>query len=98
MRYWLCKKCDDEVKKWPQMYNTPQCCGETMTEYTEATNPPVPQVCLKDLLKTKKWLNNEFRMIISHRLLGYDCDIEVVDWEGMLDSLVDAACEKLGGF
>jgi len=79
----------------------PMVHGCQKYECFEPTEKPKTDHCdtsnSSELLKTREWLNNEFRMIISHRLLGYDCDIEVEDWEGMLDSLVDAACKKLGG-
>jgi hypothetical protein len=42
-----------------------------------------------DVLDRKAFLNGEFRMIISHRLMGYECDMEKADFDGMIADLVD---------
>lgn len=40
-------------------------------------------------------LNTEFRLIISHRMLGYDCDMSKFDFDGMLDDCVIAAKKEI---
>lgn len=40
-------------------------------------------------------LNVEFRLIISHRLLGYRLDMPLWEFNEMLDDLVKAAMEHI---
>jgi len=59
-------------------------CNTVLCE-SASSQQTVQNAGSKDVLET------EFRSIISHRMLGYDCDMEVDDWEGMLDDLVNYA-------
>ena len=69
-----------------------RCPRLTLTELPEATaSPPVSPSKSSELLKRKDALNDSFRMIISHWMMGYECKMEREDFDGMLSDLVDSA-------
>lgn len=74
--------------------DSPRCleCNYDLWEGAEApTTPPVSQSNSSDLLKRKASLNDEFRLILSHRLMGHDLDMERSEFDELLDDLVEKA-------
>ncbi len=87
-----CHKCPDICQDMKEVMRN--CAGDSPFILAEATESRAPSGQAEfDLLSAGHGLNGVFRSIISHRMMGYDCDMDKDEFDEMIDDLVKAAMQ-----